>query len=119
MILFNLSHHWIKIFENQAELENYIQLNSFVVFELRGEKICVTRTEKDFYAVQDKCPHNGASLSKGFCSKNEIICPLHRYSFDLDTGRAKTGGGFALKKYPIEIKSNGVYIGIKAKWCEA
>ena len=115
-----MSYHWIRIFENQSEFENYIQLNTFVVFELRGEKICVTRTPKGYYAVQDKCPHNGASLSKGFCSKeNEIICPLHRYSFDLDSGRATSGGAFALKKYPIEIKQNGVYIGIKAKWWEA
>ena len=115
-----MSYHWIRIFENQTEFENYIQLNTFVVFELKGEKICVTRTPKGFYAVQDKCPHNGASLSKGFCSKeNEIICPLHRYSFDLESGRATSGGAFALKKYPIEIKPNGVYIGIKAKWWEA
>jgi nitrite reductase/ring-hydroxylating ferredoxin subunit len=115
-----LSYHWIKIFENQTELENYIQPQTFVVFELRGEKICVTRTEKGFYAVQDKCPHNGASLSKGFCNtKNEIICPLHRYSFDLESGRATSGAGFALKKYPIDITPEGVFVGIKAKWWEA
>src|SRR3954466_16027882 len=88
-------------------------------FELRSEKILVTRTEKGFYAVQDKCPHNGASLSKGFCSKqNEIICPLHRYSFNLETGKATSGGGYALKTYPIDITPNGVYVGIKAKWWE-
>ena len=91
-----------------------------MVFELKGEKICVTRTDQGFFAVQDKCPHNGASLSKGFCSKqNEIVCPLHRYSFDLKSGKATSGSGFALKTYPIEIKSNGVFIGIKARWWEA
>ena len=91
-----------------------------MVFELRSEKICITRTAKGFFAVQDKCPHNGASLSKGFCSKqNEIVCPLHRYSFDLETGKATSGGGYALKTYPIEIKDNGVFVGIKAKWWES
>jgi nitrite reductase/ring-hydroxylating ferredoxin subunit len=114
-----LSYHWIKIFENQAEFENYIQPNAFVMFELKGEKICVTRTKKGFYAVQDRCPHNGASLSKGFCSQNnEIICPLHRYSFSLETGKATSGGAFALTTYPIEVKNNGVFVGIKAKWWE-
>ena len=113
-------HHWIKIFENQTEFENYIQPNTFVVFELKGEKICVTRTLQGFYAVHDKCPHNGASLSKGFCSSNnEIICPLNRYSFNLADGKATSGGGFALKTYPIQIKKNGVFVGIKAKWWEA
>ena len=111
--------HWIKIFENQTEFENYIQLNTFVIFELKGEKICVTRTEKGAYAVQDKCPHNGASLSKGFCTKeNEIVCPLHRYSFNLESGKATSGGAFALKTYPIEQKADGVYLGIRAKWWE-
>ncbi len=112
--------HWIRIFENQNDFENYIQPNTFVVFELKGEKICVTRTSKGFFAVQDRCPHNGASLSKGLCSaKNEIICPLHRYSFDLESGKATSGGAYTLKTYPISIKPDGVYVGIKAKWWEA
>ncbi len=115
-----MSYHWIKIFETETEFENYVQPNKFIVFQLRGEKICVTRTAKGAYAVQDKCPHNGASLSQGFCSqKNEIICPLHRYSFDLDSGKATSGGAYALKTYPIQIKTDGVYVGIKAKWWEA
>jgi len=115
-----LSYHWIKIFENETEFENYIQLNTFVLFQLRGEKICITRTKNGFYAVQDRCPHNGASLSKGMCSQNnEIICPLHRYSFDLESGKATSGGAYALKVYPIERKKDGVFVGIKAKWWEA
>jgi len=114
-----LSYHWIKIFENETEFENYIQPNSFVVFELRSEKICITRTKLGAFAFQEKCPHNGASLSRGFCSeKNEVICPLHRYSFNLATGKATSGGSFALKTYPIQTKSDGVYVGIKAKWWE-
>lgn len=114
-----MSYHWIKIFETKEEFENYILPNTFVVFNLRSEKICVTRTNKGFYAVQDRCPHNGASLSKGFCSlKNEIICPLHRYSYDLESGKATSGGAYALKTYPIETRDNGVFVGIKAKWWE-
>lgn len=115
-----MAYHWIKIFENETDFKNYIQPGTFVLFELRGEKICVTRTEKGVFAVQDKCPHNGASLSKGFCSKNnEVVCPLHRYSFDLESGKATSGGAYALKTYPIEQRENGVFIGIKARWWEA
>ena len=93
-----MAYHWIRIFETEEDFKNYIQPDTFVLFELRGEKIVVTRTSKGFFAVQDRCPHNGASLSKGFCSKNnEIICPLHRYSFDLQTGKSTSGGAYALK----------------------
>jgi nitrite reductase/ring-hydroxylating ferredoxin subunit len=112
-------YHWIRIFEKEEDLKNYILPNTFVLFELRGEKICITRTSKGYFAVQDKCPHNGASLSKGFCSpNNEIICPLHRYSFDLESGKATSGGAFALRTYPIRVQDDGVFLGIKAKWWE-
>ena len=115
-----MAYHWIRIFDNAEALENYIQKGTFLVLELRGEKICLTRTEKGIFAVQDRCPHNGASLSKGFCTaQNEIVCPLHRYSYDLESGKGTSGGGYALKTYPINIKEDGVYIGIKAKWWEA
>jgi|APGre2960657404_1045060.scaffolds.fasta_scaffold08074_4 3-phenylpropionate/trans-cinnamate dioxygenase ferredoxin subunit len=114
-----MNYHWIKIFDNQTELETLIPINTIIVFELRNEKICVTQTQNGFFAVQDKCPHNGASLSKGFCNKNnEIICPLHRYSFNLENGKATSGGAFALKTYPIQSKKNGVFIGIESKWWE-
>jgi nitrite reductase/ring-hydroxylating ferredoxin subunit len=114
-----MSYHWIRIFDSEDALENYIQKGTFLVLELRGEKICLTRTEKGIFAVQDKCPHNGASLSKGFCTaQNEIVCPLHRYSYDLQSGKGTSGGGYALKTYPVNIREDGVYLGIKAKWWE-
>src|SRR5688572_9543579 len=115
-----MSYHWIRIFESESAFENYIQKGTFVVMELKGEKVCLTRTDKGAYAVQDRCPHNGASLSKGFCTaQNEIVCPLHRYSYDLETGKGTSGGGYALKTYPITIREDGVYVGIKAKWWES
>lgn len=117
--MIELAYHWLKIFESQTELENNLRPGTSIVFTLKGEKICFTRTARGFYAVQDKCPHNGASLSHGFCTeKNEIVCMLHRYSFDLESGKATSGGAFALKTYPIQIKNDGVFVGIKAKWWE-
>lgn len=112
-------HHWIKIYDTKAALENNIALNKSEVFVLKGEKICVAHTTDGFFAVQDKCPHNGASLNHGYCTEqNEIVCPIHRYKFDLKTGKANSGGSYTLKTYPIDFKENGVFVGIKAKWWE-
>jgi len=43
---------------------------------------------------------------------------LHRYAFNLEDGKDTPGSAFALKTYPIQIKDNGVFVGIKAKWWE-
>ncbi len=112
-------HHWIKVYENRSAIENNIAIGRSEVFMLKGEKVCIAHTAKGFFAVQDKCPHNAASLSKGYCtSENEIVCPLHRYRFDLESGRSTAGGIYTLKSYPIEFREDGVYVGIKAKWWE-
>lgn len=101
-------------------MNNSMVTNRPLLLELKGRKICLLRTKEGLFAVQDKCPHNGASLSRGLCSpKNEIICPLHRYSFDLKSGKATSGGAYALQTYPIEWREDGIWLGIKAAWWES
>lgn len=114
-----MGYHWFKIFEKEENEEDYLSSGTFIKYQFKGEKICITRTAKGIFAFGDRCPHNGASLSLGFCTKNnEIVCPLHRYSFDLETGKATSGGAFTLKTYPLEFRNDGVYVGIKASWWE-
>ncbi len=112
-------YHWIKVYENRSALENNIAVGRSEMLQLKGEKVCIAHTAKGFFAVQDKCPHNSASLSKGFCTEeNEVVCPLHRYRFDLASGRSTAGGSYTLNTYPIEFRADGVFVGIKAKWWE-
>lgn len=105
---------WIKIFESRTELESCVPLKRAWQVEADRKSICIVHASDGFYAVQDKCPHNGASLSRGYCSDvNSIVCPLHRYHFDLKTGRALSGIGDRLVTYPLKIEDNGVYLGIE------
>ncbi|HTL83264.1 MAG TPA: Rieske 2Fe-2S domain-containing protein [Bacteroidia bacterium] len=84
-----------------------------VLRHFAGMKICVIRTSKGIFAIQEKCPHNGFSLALGNCSEDEgaIICPLHRYQFDLTTGRARGGAAEAARVFPIEKREDGYYLG--------
>ena len=114
-----MTYHWHKLYDSVDDMEKNLALNRPFYLEIKGHRICMVRTTFGLFAVQDKCPHNGASLSRGFCSeKNEVICPLHRYSYDLQSGKATSGGAYALSTYPIESKDNGVWLGIKASWWE-
>lgn len=114
-----MTYHWIKIFENEEALLNNIPQGQARNFLIRGNKICIAHSRDGVFAVSDRCPHNGASLSSGFCNEHsQIVCPMHRYPFDLKTGRAAAGLAYALVTYPIKTEESGVYIGIKAKWWE-
>jgi 3-phenylpropionate/trans-cinnamate dioxygenase ferredoxin subunit len=44
-----------------------------------------------------------------------IVCPLHRYRFDVSNGRNVSGEGYYLKTYPVEQRPDGLYVGFEEK----
>ncbi|NCU33460.1 MAG: non-heme iron oxygenase ferredoxin subunit [Candidatus Moranbacteria bacterium] len=66
-----------------------------------GEKKKVSLNQKDIllvniddviYAVDNKCPHMGASLVEGTLNGSQIICPKHGSAFDVKTGKVVQSG---------------------------
>jgi nitrite reductase/ring-hydroxylating ferredoxin subunit len=53
---------------------------------LNGKVIALFHTASGFYAIDDTCPHRGASLAEGELEGTEVVCPWHNAWFDLTTG---------------------------------
>ncbi|RAX48752.1 2Fe-2S ferredoxin [Arthrobacter sp. AQ5-05] len=52
------------------------------------EDIALFRTDSGrYYALDDECPHEVASLSEGWLEDGEIECPLHSSRFRLCDGK--------------------------------
>lgn len=112
-MFFKKQIHWYKIFNNIEAADAFVKIGNVNTLNVGNKKICIAHTSEGFFAVNDKCPHNGASLSNGYCTtENTVVCPVHRYHFDLITGRAKSGGGDCAQTYPIEIRIDGIYLGL-------
>jgi 3-phenylpropionate/trans-cinnamate dioxygenase ferredoxin subunit len=55
--------------------------------ETAGVPIAIFHTEDgEFFAVDDTCTHQDASLADGWLEGCEVECPLHASRFDLRTG---------------------------------
>jgi nitrite reductase/ring-hydroxylating ferredoxin subunit len=80
---------------------------------IAGKSICLVGYKGEVFAVSSICPHQGFDLSLGECENRKIICPVHGYSFDLQTGK---GANDYLKTYPVKIKDNVIYVGTKSVW---
>ena len=59
-----------------------------IVLETR--EIMLVNLDGSYYALDNKCPHMGGSLSDGTLSANVITCPRHGASFDVKTGDRKS-----------------------------
>ena len=113
-MLFKKQTTWLKLFESETAANNLVAVGRVTTMQVGKKKVCVAHTTEGFFAVNDKCPHNGASLGNGYCTKEgSVVCPVHRYHFDLKTGRAKSGGGDFVQAYPIEMRDDGVFIGFE------
>jgi 3-phenylpropionate/trans-cinnamate dioxygenase ferredoxin subunit len=111
-MLFEKKLNWYKLFGSLEAAERMLKQGNVTTIQVGKKKICLAHTSEGFYAVNDKCPHNGASLGNGFCTaEGTVVCPVHRYHFDLKTGRAKSGLGDVVETYPIEVREDGIFIG--------
>jgi nitrite reductase/ring-hydroxylating ferredoxin subunit len=105
------TYNWIRIAEDTGSFE--FNKNQIAQIEVSEKKICIVQTKSGLKACSSKCPHAGGDLSLGFLDKREnIICPVHGYHFNLRTGRDTNEEGYFLKIYPLKITENGVFIGI-------
>ena len=100
---------WVKVLSKQELISD-----DFVRMVLaNGKKICLIKNDGQFFALDNTCPHAGGILSGGWCKHGKIICPIHRYEYNLTTGRGAEGQGDYVNIYPTEIKEDGLYIGLK------
>lgn len=105
---------WIKIFASSEQAMETVKENKPFTVSLSGTLICLVRMEGRFSAFKAFCPHAGASLSDGFVNPyGEIVCPLHGYRFSLRDGREKSGHSCELSLYSVEIREEGVFLGIR------
>ena len=78
---------WFKIYDFKQHGDNPQALNSVRTIEVNNKRICLARLNDGYFSIDDKCPHAGARLGMGTCDDHgHVICPVHRYRFDLKTG---------------------------------
>lgn len=84
---------------------------SFRVCDVDGRKITVFNVDGEFHAVDDRCPHRGASLGAGSVDGSVVTCPLHEWQFDVTTGhRVGRPGSAALTRYPVSREGDALFV---------
>ena len=80
---------------------------------LDNKLIALFRVDGQYFAIDDVCPHMGASLSGGYVENGIVTCPWHAWRFRLSDGawadnpRVKTGC------YPVRVVGEEIQIQIQ------
>lgn len=75
--------------------------------------LCLTRFEGRIAALSNKCPHQGGPLGEGSIEKGMLRCPWHGWDFHPTTGKSPGGYDDGVPTYPVEVRDDGVYVGLQ------
>ena|ERR1700754_1527936 len=104
---------WIKVFPDSAAARNVLVNDRPQLVIIGSRRICLVLHGETLMAIEDKCSHNGESLSKGTINYlGEVVCPWHGYRFNLKTGRESEERSRDLTTYPVRESEEGVFIGL-------
>jgi len=88
--------------------------NKLLEITIGEKRIGILKKKDNIYAFAATCPHAGASLCGGWLDGlGRIVCPEHKYRFDPANGRNTSGEGYKLFTYPVELRGEEIYIGIR------
>jgi nitrite reductase/ring-hydroxylating ferredoxin subunit len=88
-------------------------------------EVLIVNVQKEYYALSNKCPHAGGSLSEGKLDHNIITCLKHGAEIDVITGkivvedddeeekeiRLLNFKGKDERSYKTKIEDKGIFVG--------
>ena len=86
-----------------------------------GKSISVTVADKpvglfnvdgQIYAIDDICPHAGASLGLGKLDGRIVTCAHHGMKIDVITGCFPASNGFAVASYPVLVVAGKIMVSL-------
>lgn len=72
--------------------------------------VLVTYVDGELVACPGVCPHEDVALWQGDLTGAEITCPGHGYIFDLHTGKCRHDAGLELRRYPITLVGDEIWV---------
>ena len=81
-----------------------------VVVNVRDRDIAVFNVGGTFYAIDDFCPHMGASLAGGYVEDGCVTCPWHYWRFRLADGAWADNPKQKIGAYPVHLAGGDVQL---------
>jgi nitrite reductase (NADH) small subunit/3-phenylpropionate/trans-cinnamate dioxygenase ferredoxin subunit len=79
-------------------------------FEVNDRVIAIFNDGGNFRAIDDMCPHMGASLSTGHLENSEVSCPWHAWRFDVRDGAWCDNRRVKIDSFEVLVKGDDVLV---------
>jgi nitrite reductase (NADH) small subunit/3-phenylpropionate/trans-cinnamate dioxygenase ferredoxin subunit len=80
-----------------------------------GKLVAVFLAGGRYLAIDDTCPHMGASLSGGCVEDGVVTCPWHAWRFRLTDGAWADNPRIKIGCYPVRVEGDEVLVAVEAE----
>jgi nitrite reductase (NADH) small subunit len=86
------------------------------VVRIGARDIAVFNLGDRYVAVDNRCPHKGGPLADGIVAGHTIVCPLHAWKIDLETGGVErpSGANACVARYDVRVVEGAIVVRVPA-----
>ena len=81
-------------------------------YEVGDRAVAIFNVNNEFFAIDDMCPHMGASLATGHLEDCVVTCPLHGWRFDVRDGTWRENPRVATDHFAVEVRNNEIFVDV-------
>ena len=85
-----------------------------VTVSVGSKLIAVFRQDGRYFAIDDVCPHMGASLGGGYLENGVVTCPWHAWRFRLADGAWADYPRIKIGCYPVRVEGDEVQVEVNS-----
>jgi len=78
-----------------------------------GKLIALFYDKGEYHAIDDMCPHMGASLSGGHVENGVVTCPWHAWRFNIVDGTWMDNKRIKIGSFPVRVEGEQVQIAVE------
>ena len=81
-------------------------------FNVNQRSVAVFNTNGVYYAIDDICPHMGASLADGHLENNVVTCPWHAWRFSVCDGTWCDNRKLRIDRFDVRLVDEEIQVNV-------
>lgn len=96
-------------FEIVGKIDDFAEGRGHAV-PVDGRMVAIFRRGDQWDAIDDLCPHMGASLAEGHVEGNCVTCPWHAWRFNVQNGQWDDNPRIKVETFEIKVDGDNVLV---------
>lgn len=89
-----------------------------MAYNVDGRMVAVFFTGDEYYAIDDFCPHMGASLAGGYVEDGLVSCPWHAWRFQISDGTWADNPRIKIDAFEVRLEGTNIQVRPQPKSAE-